>query len=105
MYSVCYHARQEDGIDAAQALMRAVVSALRGQAAAVEVDGQRVWYAEVDTKTDGDRPDYPVIVHFCGASLEEAIADLRWHDWPNDWLGAADAERGGNLVSTRGQPV
>lgn len=46
-----------------------------------------VWFVEVDMKTDDNAPHYPAIVHFRGASLDSAAADLARHA-PDDELAA-----------------
>jgi hypothetical protein len=80
---VYFHSGKQLSIAAGDALSVAIVSAINGREASVYDGDELVWFVEVDTKVDDDDPHHPAIVHFRGASLENAATDLTQHD-PDD---------------------
>jgi hypothetical protein len=79
MSDVYFHSGKQMLLDAGDALSLAIVSAINGREASVHCGGELMWHVEADTKGEDD-PHHPAIVHFRGASLHDAVADLVQHD-------------------------
>ena len=75
-----FHSGKQISIHAGDALSLAITSAINGREASVYDGDELVWFVEVDTKVDDDSPHHPAIVHFRGASLADAAADLMRRD-------------------------